>query len=234
MMDAINGIVGDARQKYVEEQKEMDRLVAEKILSPKQKKIAAVAGDKTKIDADDFAALRSGKKVAEEVEELDEISKQTLGSYIKKASQDSRLDYSMGSNFYNRGFAHRDAGDADKAKTNFRIGNQAYAKSDKRQAGVEKAVNKLTKKSEGTLMPEEVFNEAAERDTPGQHVCAVHVKHSSFGEGRTLFSQHADPDAEGLIEWYDVMFEHGIEKKVPTTDLEILEACSHGNHKKGK
>jgi len=33
-----------------------------KTLSPKQKKIAAVAGDKSKIDAADFAALRKKKK----------------------------------------------------------------------------------------------------------------------------------------------------------------------------
>ena len=33
-----------------------------KELSPKQKKIAAMGGDKTKIDAADFAALRAKKK----------------------------------------------------------------------------------------------------------------------------------------------------------------------------
>lgn len=40
--------------------------VEAKKLSDKQKKIAAVAGDKSKIDADDFKALRAGKKVEEE------------------------------------------------------------------------------------------------------------------------------------------------------------------------
>lgn len=35
---------------------------AAKKLSPKQKKIAAVAGDKTKIDGADFKALKKGKK----------------------------------------------------------------------------------------------------------------------------------------------------------------------------
>lgn len=33
-----------------------------KELSPKQKKLAAVAGNKSKIDAADFAALRAGKQ----------------------------------------------------------------------------------------------------------------------------------------------------------------------------
>ena len=76
-----------------------------------------------------------------------------------------------------------------------------------------------------------------EKDTPGNsydHQCAIHVKHAKLGEGRTLFSQHAEPDAEGQIAWYDVMFAEGIEKKVPTTDLEILVFESHMNHKKKK
>jgi hypothetical protein len=62
----------------------------------------------------------------------------------------------------------------------------------------------------------------------------LHVKHSKLGEGRTLSSQHANPDKIGQIAWYDVMFEHGIEKQVPTKDLEILVSESHGNHKKAK
>jgi hypothetical protein len=71
------------------------------------------------------------------------------------------------------------------------------------------------------------------KDTPGNsaHQCAIHVKHASLGEGRTLFSQHAEPDAEGQIAWYDVMFAEGIEKKVPTTDLEVLVSESHMSHK---
>lgn len=76
---------------------------------------------------------------------------------------------------------------------------------------------------------------AEAKDTPGnsyQHQCAIHVKSEQFGEGRTLTSQHAEPDENGNIAWYDVMFEHGIEKKVSTDQLEILMSESHGNHKK--
>lgn len=75
---------------------------------------------------------------------------------------------------------------------------------------------------------------AEERDTPGQeHVCAVHVKHAKLGEGKTLFSQHADPAEDGSIAWYDVMFSEGI-VRVDTTELEIVVAESHMNHKKKK
>lgn len=71
-------------------------------------------------------------------------------------------------------------------------------------------------------------------DTPGNstHQCAIHVKHEQFGEGKTLFSQHAEPSSDGTIEWYDVMFEHGIEKQVKTADLEIIISEAHMNHKK--
>lgn len=86
-------------------------------------------------------------------------------------------------------------------------------------------------------MKEDVAQVEENKDTPGngyEHQCAIHVKHSKLGEGRTLFSQHAAPAEDGTIEWYDVMFEHGIEKKVPTVDLEILVTESHMNHKKKK
>jgi hypothetical protein len=85
--------------------------------------------------------------------------------------------------------------------------------------------------SDETILDGETIAEL--KDTPGNsaHQCAVHVKHATLGEGRTLFSQHAEPDAEGQIAWYDVMFAEGIEKKVPTTDLEILVSESHMSHK---
>ena len=72
-------------------------------------------------------------------------------------------------------------------------------------------------------------------DTPGNgyaHQCAIHVKHSKLGEGKTIYSQHAEPDAEGNIAWYDVMFSEGIQKQVPITELEVLVSESHGNHKR--
>lgn len=74
-------------------------------------------------------------------------------------------------------------------------------------------------------------------DTPGnsyEHQCAIHVKSESFGEGRTITTQHADPDQDGNIAWYDVMFEHGIERHVPTAELEILVSESHMHSMKKK
>lgn len=67
-----------------------------------------------------------------------------------------------------------------------------------------------------------------------KHMCATKVMHKEWKEGKTLFSQHAEPNEIGLIEWYDVMFEHGIEKQVPTRDLEVLVSENHMNHSNKK
>jgi hypothetical protein len=50
-------------------------LAQEAELSPKQKKIAKIAGDKEKIDADDLAALRAGKKVEEGFDDMEKYLK---------------------------------------------------------------------------------------------------------------------------------------------------------------
>jgi len=64
----------------------------------------------------------------------------------------------------------------------------------------------------------------------GTHYCATHVEHAEWGRGRTITTQHAKPDQYGDIDWYDVMFEHGVEKSVPTDDLTILLGEQHSNH----
>ena len=63
----------------------------------------------------------------------------------------------------------------------------------------------------------------------GTHKCATHVEHTKFGYGRTITSQHAAPNSNGDIDWYDVMFEHGVEKGVPTNDMNILMSEEHGH-----
>lgn len=66
------------------------------------------------------------------------------------------------------------------------------------------------------------------------HLCATKVFHKEWAEGTPIFSQHAEPDADGNIAWYDVMFEHGIEKGVSIDDLDVLMAESHERHSKRK
>ena len=64
------------------------------------------------------------------------------------------------------------------------------------------------------------------------HNCAKHVEHVQYGRGATIAEEHADPDRYGNIAWYDVMFEHGIERGVPVAELSVLQSESHGHSTK--
>ena len=66
-----------------------------------------------------------------------------------------------------------------------------------------------------------------------QHLCAKNVVHEEWGEGQPVYGMHDEPDADGNIAWYDVMFEHGIEKGVSINDLKVKAYEMHHNqHKK--
>jgi len=112
-----------------------------------------------------------------------------------------------------------------------------------RQTGVNEAKKKISKnyakmlKSQGKFDSSKHEIEEADGVAPqavDKHNCATHVYHEQYGQGQTIFSMHADPDEYGLIEWYDVMFEHGIEKKVPTNEMKVTKETSHMSHKKKK
>jgi len=63
-----------------------------------------------------------------------------------------------------------------------------------------------------------------------QHLCAKNVVHEEWGEGQPVHGMHAIPDSDGDIAWYDVMFEHGIEKGVSINELKVRAAESHHDH----
>jgi hypothetical protein len=111
------------------------------------------------------------------------------------------------------------------------------------EVGVNEAKKKISKnyakmlKSQGKFDSSKHEVEEADGVAPeaiDKHNCATHVYHEQYGNGQPVYSMHANPDKYGLIEWYDVMFEHGIEKRVPTKDMTIISEMSHGNHKKKK
>ena len=64
------------------------------------------------------------------------------------------------------------------------------------------------------------------------HDCATLVIHPEWGEGKPVYESHAVPTDEGYVAWYDVEFEHGIEKEVPAEDMEIIKLAEHGGKKK--
>ena len=66
----------------------------------------------------------------------------------------------------------------------------------------------------------------------GMHNCAKKVCHEEYGEGETIFGQHAVPDENGFVSHYDVQCEHGIVENVSVEELEIITEGSHNeeNH----
>jgi len=60
------------------------------------------------------------------------------------------------------------------------------------------------------------------------HDCATLVIHPKWGEGKPVYESHAVPTDDGYVAWYDVEFEHGIEKEVPAEDMKIIKLAEHG------
>jgi hypothetical protein len=74
---------------------------------------------------------------------------------------------------------------------------------------------------------------AEETHMEDMHYCAKHVYSERFGEGFVVEGSHAEPDENGLIEWYDVDF-GGTVRRVMTEKVKVMHAEYHMNHKKKK
>jgi hypothetical protein len=77
----------------------------------------------------------------------------------------------------------------------------------------------------GTI--KEGLEDNTENPANRQHLCAKNVVHEQFGEGVCISEEHADPDENGHVEWYDVMFKHGLERQVPVAEMKVTKAESH-------
>ena len=91
-------------------------------------------------------------------------------------------------------------------------------------AGIQEAYGKKEEKGE----KEEGCVPKSEK---GDHNCAKKVCHEQFGEGVTIFGEHAEPDESGFVSHYDVLFEHGVEKNVPVSEMEVLVSEGHTKKK---
>lgn len=105
--------------------------IKQQLLARKSK--GGVAGPKGKLPEEN---------VKEDVEQLDELSKSTLGSYTKKASRDATITRKIGADFENN--AKRSRSPGMKAAANS-LSDKYKSKSWKRKAGIDKAVDRLTK-----------------------------------------------------------------------------------------
>ena len=73
--------------------------------------------------------------------------------------------------------------------------------------------------------------DCVDKKDKGAHNCAKKVCSEQWGEGETIFGQHAVPDENGFVSHYDVQFEHGIVENVSVEDMEVL--TMEGHYKEG-
>jgi len=114
--------------------------------------------------------------------------------------------------------------------------------SDKYLAKRRKAITKAMKEHKGTKPHKHPHEEGeveekledSPNDANSQHLCAKNVVHEEWGDGECIPTMHAEPDEEGNIDWYDVMFEHGLEKGVVINELKVTHSEMHHNHNKKK
>ena len=82
-----------------------------------------------------------GSGIDEEAERINELSKTTLGSYVKKAATDSTITRKIATDFEHRG---KRAKKQDMKDANAKISNDFKNRSFKRKANIDKAVDRLT------------------------------------------------------------------------------------------
>jgi len=96
---------------------------------------------------------QTGKKPTpqkEEVEQIEELSKSTLGSYVKKAAADSTISRKIGADFENRASKARSPSMKD---ANTSLADKFKSDSRKRKAGIDKAVDRLAKEDVDVRTP---------------------------------------------------------------------------------
>jgi hypothetical protein len=221
LANAARKIVEDSRAKAAEESALNIAKLQEKMMKPahsgtaprndQERKLAAMTPPTDKITHGDVLKGRGVKK--EELEQTDEAMSHQATTTMKH-------------------IANPTPGERKAAK-DIKPGIAGYR---------DRIAMLKSAEARGGLKKEEIVNEAPMDGVApgsmedGKHMCATKVFHKEWKEGKPLFSQHAEPDwnADGYIAWYDVMFEHGIEKKVPVTELNILTQESHMHSKKKK
>ena len=107
-----------------------------------------------------------------------------------------------------------------KAYQNYKAGAKGYAAADHLK---NEEYAELYATMNGQKVP---TTEAYGSKKKKKHDCASKVKHEEYGMGRCIPEMH-DLDEHGNVVHYDVMFEHGVEKHIPVSSLEIVEGHMH-------
>jgi hypothetical protein len=141
----------------------------------------------------------------ESVEQIDELKKSTLASYVKKASHDVAAKGAATRQFANDSEAARKGEDYSEARKKMKMADKTFAKSWKRREGMAKAVDKLAK--------EEV-----------EHIDETHQVVAKTKQGET-FKSAIYPTKEKALAQHYKMSKSGNFKNVET--VKVKEEVEH-------
>lgn len=221
----------------------LDQLTEKKHLTPaemkKREEVAkAIERENPDMPMDKKMAIATAtaKKVAEEAEELDEISTKLLAKAAHAAS-DPNSDYYYGKSHDPQKFADYAAKKKD-AKSAAAVQGAADAKGHYTRPGHTFGYDKLAHRTSSRVTASGKANKQDVKALKGKiqrnedmHYCAKHVFSERFGEGVVVEGSHAEPNEQGLIEWYDVDF-GGTIRRVMTEKVKVMHAEYHMNHKR--
>ena len=158
--------------------------------------IAKAAEEKASKAAANYTRV-TGKKPTfnEEVEQIDELSKGTLASYAKKATNSARITQSIGKDFEASANKSRKPGMKDAAQS---LADKYKSKSRSREAGVGKAIDRLAK--EEFELDEAMINGREYASHGLMHPDhAAHAVHKVTGNSVDFYAHGTGDKVEGKV-----------------------------------
>ena len=170
----------------------------------------------------------------ESVEQIDELKKSTLASYVKKASHDVAAKGAMTRQFANDSAAAKKDSDYFGAKKADDKSNKMFAKSWKRRENMGKAVDRLAKE-EVEQVAEAKFDAMKHIDkknqTPTIKTAAKDVKRSSYADRAALMKAGGVKDDRGPRGVTQEEVEHIEERSLSTGEKAAMEKNVKGMKK---
>ena len=170
----------------------------------------------------------------ESVEQIDELKKSTLASYVKKASHDVAAKGAATRQFANDSEAARKKQEYDVAKKSMDKADKTFAKSWKRREGMGKAVDRLAKE-EVEQVAEAKFDAMKHIDkknqTPTIKTAAKDVKRSSYADRAALMKAGGVKDDRGPRGVTQEEVEHIEERSLSTGEKAAMEKNVKGMKK---
>ena len=208
---SILGVWQEAAKKNEDKLDPVNKKAVKKDFDDRKDKDIDNDGD---VDSTDKYLHKRRKAVSKAIanEELDEGKMKDLSMKVDAVVAKMKKDRQM------KGFA-------DKFKKD-------VMKSMSIEKSLEKVLPDYIAGKEIQKLVKEGLEDKTDNPANSQHMCAKNVVHEEWGAGQPVHGQHADPDENGEIAWYDVMFEHGIEMGVSINELKVTKEAMHNSHNK--